>query len=79
MRWRGSNRHQINKAANKQPSHLHVGRFNAISLLLPVQVLETIHLIPLQVIDAIGAALEPADDDGPFRQVDVVPAQIASL
>jgi hypothetical protein len=56
----------------------HVGRLNAIRLLLPVQ-FETIHLIPLQVMDAVGAALEPADDDGPVRQVDVIPTQIASL
>jgi len=47
--------------------------------LLPSQELETVHLIPLQVMNAIGAALEPADDDGALRQVDVIPAQIAGL
>ena len=56
-----------------------VGSLNPFSLLLPVQELETVHLIPLQVVDAISAALEPADDDGPLRQVNVVPAQIASF
>ena len=56
-----------------------VGRLDPVSLLLPLQELETVHLIPLQVMDAIGAALEPADDDGALRQVDVIPAQIASL
>jgi hypothetical protein len=30
-------------------------------------------------VNAISAALEPADDDGALRQVDVIPAQIASL
>jgi hypothetical protein len=30
-------------------------------------------------MDAVGAALEPADDDGPVSQVDVIPTQIASL
>jgi hypothetical protein len=49
------------------------------SLLLPLQQLETVDLIPLQVMDAISAALEPADDDGALPQVDVIPAQIASL
>jgi hypothetical protein len=47
--------------------------------LLPSQQLETVHLILLQVMDTIGAALEPADDDGALRQVDVIPTQIASL
>ena len=41
--------------------------------------LETVHLIPLQVMHAVGTALEPADDDGPLRPVDVIPAQIAGL
>src|SRR5215471_9629324 len=36
-------------------------------------------LVPLQVMAAIGAALEPADDDGAFRQVDIVPAEITGL
>ena len=48
-----------------------------VSLLLPLQELETVHLIPLQVMDAISAALEPADDDGALWQIDVIPAQIA--
>jgi hypothetical protein len=30
-------------------------------------------------MDAIRAALEPADDDGPLGQVDVIPAQIAGF
>ncbi len=46
---------------------------------MPLQELETVQFIPFQVMDAIGAALEPADDDGAIRQVDVIPAQIASL
>ena len=56
-----------------------IGRLDPVSLLLPPQELETVHLVPLQVVDAISAALEPANDDGPLRQVDVIPAQIASL
>ena len=57
----------------------HVGPFPPFSLLLPLQELETVHLIPLQVMDAISAALEPADDEGALPQVDVIPAKIASL
>jgi hypothetical protein len=30
-------------------------------------------------MDAISAALKPADDDGALPQVDVIPAQIAGL
>ena len=56
-----------------------VGCLDPVSPLLPVQELETVHLIPLQVVDAISATLEPADDDGALRQVNVVPAQIASF
>jgi hypothetical protein len=56
-----------------------VGRLDPVGLLLPLQELETVHLVPLKVMDAIGAALEPADDDGAFRQVDVIPAQITGL
>jgi hypothetical protein len=47
--------------------------------LLPLQELEAVDLIPLQVMDAISAALEPTDDDGAFPQVDVIPAQISGL
>jgi hypothetical protein len=43
----------------------HVGPLDPVSLLLPVQDLETVHLIPLQVVDAISAALEPVR---PVRQ-----------
>jgi hypothetical protein len=57
----------------------HVSPLDPVSLLLPVQEVETVHLIPLKVIYAVGAALEPADDDGLLRQVDVIPAEIASL
>ena len=56
-----------------------VGRLDPVGLLLPVQELETVHLVPLKVMNAIGAALEPADDDRALRQVDVIPAQIASF
>ena len=35
-----------------------------VSLLLPLQELETVDLIALQVMHAISAALEPADDEG---------------
>jgi hypothetical protein len=40
----------------------HVGPLGSVCLLLPVQELETVHLIPLQIVDAINAALEPADE-----------------
>ena len=56
-----------------------VGPLGPVGLLLPLQQLEAVHLIPLQVMDAISAALKPADDDGALPQVDVIPAQIASL
>ena len=56
-----------------------VGPLGPVFLLLPPQELETVHLIPLKVMDAISAALEPANDDGAFRQIDVIPAQIACL
>ena len=57
----------------------HVSPLDPVSLLLPPQELEPVPLIALQVMDTIGAALEPAHDDGPLRQVDVIPAQITSL
>ena len=56
-----------------------VGPLGAVCLLLPVQELETVHFIPLQVMNAICAALKPPDDDGALRQVDVIPAQITNL
>jgi hypothetical protein len=55
-----------------------VGRLDPVGLLLPVQELETVHLIPLQVMDAVRAALEPAHDNGSLWEVDVIRAQIAS-
>ena len=57
----------------------YVRPFLHLALLLPSEELETVDLIPLQVMDAISTALEPADDDGALPQVDVIPAQIASL
>jgi hypothetical protein len=36
-----------------------VGAFRSSSLLLPLQELETVHLVAFQVVDAISAALEP--------------------
>jgi hypothetical protein len=56
-----------------------VGPLDPVSVLLPVQELEAVHLVPLQVMDAVGAALEPAHDNGSLWEVDVIPAQIASL
>jgi hypothetical protein len=56
-----------------------IGAIRSISLLLPVKQLKTVHLVPLKVMNAIRAALEPADDDRAFRQVDVIPTEIASL
>jgi hypothetical protein len=56
-----------------------VGPFPPFSLLLPLKEFEAVHLIPLEVMDAISAALEPADDEGALPQVDVIPAQIAGL
>jgi hypothetical protein len=74
--------HASNAHAAERPATLideHVSPLCPISLLLPLQELEAVHLIPLQVMDAISAALKPADDDGALPQVDVIPAQIASL
>jgi hypothetical protein len=56
-----------------------IGRAGAILDLLPVQELEAVHLVPLQVMDAVGAALEPTDDHGPLAQIDVIPTKVASL
>jgi hypothetical protein len=44
----------------------HVCALDPVSLLLALQELEDIQLIPLRVMDAIGAALEPAGDDVRF-------------
>ena len=44
-----------------------VGGLDPVRLLLPVQELETVHLIALQVVNTIGSTLEPADDDGAQR------------
>jgi hypothetical protein len=75
----------FNHASNAHPAERlatlideDVGPLGPVSLLLPPQQLETVHLIQLQVMDTIGAALEPADDEGALRQVDVIPTQIAS-
>jgi hypothetical protein len=57
----------------------HVGRLNPVRLLLPLQELETVHLIALQVMHAVGTALKPAGDESALPQVDIIPAQIASL
>ena len=57
----------------------YVRPFPPFTLLLPLEELEAVDLIPLQVMDAISTALEPADGDGALPQVDVIPAQIASL
>jgi hypothetical protein len=43
-----------------------VGGLDPVRLLLP-QELETVHLIALQVVNTIGATLEPADDDDAQR------------
>ena len=76
----------LNHASNAHPSERlttlideDVGPLDPVSLLLPLQELETVHLIPLQVMNAISAALEPAHDNGALPQVDVIPAQIADL
>ena len=75
--WRRSNAHPAEGLATLIDED--IGRLDPVSLLLPLQQLETVHLIALQVMDAISATLEPADDDGALRQVDVIPPQIASL
>ena len=41
-----------------------VGPLGPVSLLLPLQQLETVHLIALQVMHAVGIALEAAHDNG---------------
>ena len=35
--------------------------------------------VPLQVVAAVGAALQPADDDRALAEIDIVPAKIAGL
>ena len=57
----------------------HVSPLGPVSLSLPLQELETVHLIALQVMDAVRAALEPARDNGALWEVDVIPAQITGL
>jgi hypothetical protein len=46
-----------------------VGPLGPVSPLLPLQ--ELVDLIALRVMDAIQCPLQPADNDGPLRQVDV--------
>jgi hypothetical protein len=76
----------LNHASNAHPAEGpapfiddEVGALDPVNLLLPVQELETVHLIALQVMDAIRAALEPAHNNRSLPQVDVIPAQIASF
>jgi hypothetical protein len=76
----------LNHASNAHPSERlttlideDLGPLDPVSLLLPLQQLETAHLIALQVMHAVGTALEPAHDNGALPQVDVIPAQIADL
>jgi hypothetical protein len=76
----------LNHASNAHPAERlaalideDVGPLGPASLLLPSQQLKAVKLVPLQVMNAVGTALEPADDDGALRQVDVVPTQIAGL
>src|SRR3974377_1051965 len=53
-----------------------VGRFG---LLLAMEPLKPRQFIALEVMDAIGAALQPADGNGALGQIDVIPAQVAGL
>ena len=76
----------FNHASDAHPSERlatlideYVRPFPPFTLLLPSEELETVDLIALQVMHAVGTALEPAHDDGALRKVDVIPAQIASL
>ena len=61
----------FNHASNAHPAERlatlidkYVCPFPPFSLLLSSEELETVDLIPLQVMDAISAALEPAHDNG---------------
>jgi hypothetical protein len=40
-----------------------VDRLDPVSLLLPLQQLETVHLVTFQIVDAICAALQSANDN----------------
>jgi hypothetical protein len=61
------------------PVDEHVRRLAPVSLLLPLQQLETVHLVTFKEMNAIGAALQAANDNGALGQVDIIPAKIASL
>jgi hypothetical protein len=56
--------------------HEHERALDAIGFLLTLQQSQAVDLVALQVMHRVGAALEPANDDGALRQVYVVPAQI---
>lgn len=56
--------------------HEDVGDFR---LLLPMQAFEADKFIALKIVGAVSAALEPAHDDRPFGQVNIVPAKVTSL
>jgi hypothetical protein len=46
-----------------------VGPLGPASLLVPSQELKAVKFVPLQVMNAVGTVLEPADNDGALQQV----------
>ena len=59
--------------------HEHVCRFDALRCIAALEHLEAGEFVPLQVVAAVVAAFKSAHGDGALGQVNVVPAQIASL
>jgi hypothetical protein len=51
----------------------------SLGLLLTLQTLEAASLITFQVVSAVDAALEPADLNGAFASVEIVPSKIDEL
>jgi hypothetical protein len=66
-------------SARDRARHEHVCRFDALRCIAALEHLEAGEFVPLQVVAAVVAAFKSAHGDGALGQVNVVPAQIASL
>ena len=56
--------------------HEHIG---CLRLLLTLQALEPGELITLEIVDAVGAAFQPADLNGALGKIDVIPSQVTGF
>jgi hypothetical protein len=53
----------------------HVAGLNAFGGVGPPQVTEGLMFVTLEIVAAVGAALQPADDDRALAEIDIVPAE----